>query len=274
MNQPKVSIIMGIYNCENTLAEAIDSILAQTYTNWELIMCDDGSTDGTYTLAKQYKEEFPDKIILLKNERNMKLSFTLNRCLEAATGELIARMDGDDISCRERLERQVEFLQTHSGIQMVGSSIQCFDEAGPYEIRRFAPFPDKAVMLQKREPFYHPTIMALKSVFDTLEGYTDLDWTVRTEDLDLYFRFFNAGFKGANIDEILYQARVNNVSLKKRTFKNRINYIRTLAHGYSLLGFPKAKLIRPTLVTIAKAFVPVFLVMRIRQWTGRNGKKT
>ena len=88
MDQPKVSVIMGIYNCERTLSEAINSILEQTYTNWELVMCDDGSTDGTYALAEQYREKYPEKIILLKNERNMKLSYTLNRCLEKASGEL------------------------------------------------------------------------------------------------------------------------------------------------------------------------------------------
>jgi len=274
MNQPKVSVVMGIYNCESTLAQAIDSILAQTYTNWELILCDDGSTDGTYALAQKYKDQYPDQIILLKNERNRKLSYTLNRCLEAATGELIARMDGDDISCRERLERQVEFLKSHPDIQMVGSSIQYFDEAGLDEIRRFAPFPEKKDLMGKREPFCHPTIMARKIVFDTLVGYTDLDWTVRTEDLNLYFRFFHAGFKGANIDETLYQVRVNYASLKRRTLKNRINYIRTLAHGYALLGFPKTKLVKPALVTIGKALVPAYLVMKIRQWQGRGGKKT
>ena len=70
----KVSIIMGIYNCENTLGKAIDSIINQTYTNWELIMCDDASNDNTYFLAHEYEKKYPNKIIVLKNMKNMKLA--------------------------------------------------------------------------------------------------------------------------------------------------------------------------------------------------------
>ena len=127
-------------------------------------------------------------------------------------------------------------------------------------------------MMGNREPFYHPTIVAYKTVFDYLKGYQDLDWTVRTEDLDFYFRFFHAGFKGANMDEILYDARVNCESLKKRTIQNRINYVRTLSHGYALLDIPKYKLIRPIIITAAKALVPMFVVIKYRQLTGRRGK--
>lgn len=274
MKRPKVSVIMGIYNCEDTLAEAIDSILNQTYTNWELIMCDDGSTDGTYALAQEYQRKKPDKIILLKNDHNMKLSYTLNRCLAAATGELIARMDGDDISQSERIQVQVEFLKKHPDIHMVGSSIKCFDEAGPHEIRHYTPFPDAKSMMDKKEPFYHPTILTYKKVFDVLEGYTDLDWTERTEDLDLYFRFFYAGFKGANIGKVLYNARVNFESIKKRTKQNRINYLRTLSHGYKLLGLPKIKLIRPALVTLIKLLIPASTLFKIQQKMRKTAKST
>ena len=105
--EEKVSIIMGIYNCQDTLPEAIDSILEQTYTNWELILCDDCSTDNTYSIAEQYKNKYPEKIILIRNSENKKLAFTLNHCLEYATGEYVARMDGDDISAPNRFEKQL-----------------------------------------------------------------------------------------------------------------------------------------------------------------------
>ena len=83
----KVSIIMGIYNCAPTLPEAIGSILTQTFSDWQLVLCDDGSTDDTYAVAKGYLDKYPEKIILLQNETNMGLNHTLNRCLAAATGE-------------------------------------------------------------------------------------------------------------------------------------------------------------------------------------------
>ena len=261
MNQPKVSIIMGIYNCENTLAEAIDSILAQTYTNWELIMCDDGSTDGTYTLAKKYKEAFPDKIILLKNERNMKLSFTLNRCLEAATGELIARMDGDDVSHKDRFEKQVAFLLDHPDIQLVGCAMRRFDEKGFHDIMHPVLEPDRWT-LRYRVPFYHATILTYHKVYEALHGYTDTDRATRVEDRDLWFRFYANGFSGANMHEALYDVRENADTISRRTALSRFQSLRTTVFGYRLLGYPKRWLLREVFTLIAKSIIPY----RIKQW--------
>ena len=111
---PKVSIIMGIFNCAETLPEAIDSVLAQTFSDWQLILCDDGSKDNTYGIAKEYQGRFPEKILLLQNERNMGLNHTLNRCLQVVSGEYVARMDGDDISLPTRLEKEAAFLDAHA----------------------------------------------------------------------------------------------------------------------------------------------------------------
>ena len=110
---PRISVIMGIHNCEKTLREAVDSICRQTYTNWELILWDDGSTDGTYKIAQEYAAEYPDRIRAFHDRENRKLSHALNECLCRAEGELIARMDGDDVSRPERLEKQVRYLQEH-----------------------------------------------------------------------------------------------------------------------------------------------------------------
>ena len=101
---------MGIYNCASTLEAAVRSIQAQTYTDWELIMCDDGSTDDTLAVARKLAEE-DGRIILLRNMMNRGLNYTLNKCLESATGEFIARQDGDDESVSTRFEKQVQFLQ-------------------------------------------------------------------------------------------------------------------------------------------------------------------
>ena len=261
MNQPKVSVIMGIYNCENTLAQAIDSILAQTYTNWELILCDDGSTDGTYALAQKYKDQYPDQIILLKNERNRKLSYTLNRCLEAATGELIARMDGDDISHKDRLEKQVAYLLGHPAIQLVGCAMRRFDEKGVHDIMHPVTAPDKWT-LRYRVPFYHATILTRRIVYDTLHGYTDEDRATRVEDRDLWFRFYANGFSGANIDEALYDVRENADTIKRRTALSRFQSLRTTVYGYRLLGYPKRWLLREVFALIAKSVIPY----RAKQW--------
>ena len=97
INEPLVSIIMGVYNAEKTMQDSIDSILQQTYTKWEFIICDDGSTDNTYSeLQKKYEGD--DRFVIIKNEENSGLPFTLNHCIKHCSGDYIARMDADDIS--------------------------------------------------------------------------------------------------------------------------------------------------------------------------------
>lgn len=271
MNQPKVSVIMGIYQCESTLAEAIDSILNQTYTNWELIMCDDGSADGTYDLAERYRQAHPDKIILLKNEKNMKLSYTLNRCLEAATGELIARMDGDDISHKDRIEKQVSFLLNNEQVDLVGCGMQRFDEKGCHDVMHPVLSPDKWTM-RYRVPFYHATIVTYKKVYDALNGYTVADRAIRTEDRDLWFRFYAKNFSGANIDEVLYYVRENADTIKRRTALSRFQSLRTTAFGYQLLGYPKRWLLREFFALIAKSVIPYRVKQYFRDKADYGGK--
>ena len=261
MNQPKVSVIMGTYNCEKTLSEAIESIIRQTYKNWELVMCDDGSTDGTYAVADQYRKLFPEKIILLKNEHNRKLSYTLNRCLQAARGELIARMDGDDISRSDRLQKQVDYLLSHPDLQVVGCAMQRFDEKGLHDIMHPVTAPDKWT-LRFRVPFYHATILTYKKVYDALNGYTDSDRTVRVEDRDLWFRFYAQGFKGANIDEVLYEVRENTETIRRRTALSRFRSLRTTAYGFRLLGYPKRWLFTEAVLLTAKSMIPY----KVKQW--------
>ena len=103
----KISVIMAAYNCEKTVGKAIDSILAQTYENWVMIICDDGSTDGTMDVLNRYAGEYPDKFVIIQNETNSKLPYSLNHCLQYVQTELVARMDGDDWSTPDRFEKQV-----------------------------------------------------------------------------------------------------------------------------------------------------------------------
>ena len=129
----KISIIMGVFNCSATLGDSIDSILNQTYTDWKFIICDDGSTDNTFQIIKEYQNRYSDKFVILKNEKNMGLNYTLNRCLKEAKGEYVARMDGDDISLPERLKKEVEFLESHSEYAIVSTPMIFFDENGEWK---------------------------------------------------------------------------------------------------------------------------------------------
>ena len=256
IGNPKVSVIMGIYNCEKTLREAVDSICRQTYSNWELILWDDGSTDGTYELARQIAGQDHDRIKLFHGEKNRKLSYALNQCLNHAEGELVARMDGDDISHPDRLQKQVDYLRKHPETDLVGTQMMWFDEEGHSGTLK-APLQPKPEMLRGGVPIHHATIMTYRTVYEALGGYTESDMVEGVEDVDLWFRFFEHGFQAATLDEILYDVRMDREALKRRTLGRRIRSIRTRAAGYKRLGFPRKWLAGPACKLVLKGLVPL-----------------
>lgn len=271
--QGKISILMGIYNCAPTLEEAIDSILNQTYTNWELILCDDCSTDDTFKIAESYQKQYPGKIILLRNEKNSRLAYTLNHCLDAATGEFVARMDGDDISVPERFEKQVAFLRSHPDIVLVGTAMQRFSDDGSLgAIAYCEEYPDKDTPYKKGLVFNHATIMAYRSVYNVLGGYTVCPRTVRGQDRDLWYRFLAAGYRGANLQEPLYMVRENEEAIKRRSAKVRWNSYKTEMIGYKALGYPVYRYIKPTL-RLSKICVPSGLMLRYRDWQSQRQRE-
>lgn len=267
----KISIIMGIYNCSETLPEAIESILNQTYANWELILCDDASNDNTFAVAKSYQEKYPDKIILIKNENNSRLAFSLNHCLEYATGEYVARMDGDDKCLPERLEKQVAYLRENPDCDLVGTAMQWFNDKGVFNILYKPENPDYYA-LKTYIPFNHATIMTYKRVYDALGGYTVSERTKRAQDYDLWFRFFHAGFRGDNIHEALYLVREDEAAIRRRTFKVRWNAFKTTRYGFNLLGYPKYWIVKPFLITLLKSLTPYKVVDIYRKVQVRSKK--
>lgn len=257
----KVSIIMGIYNCQETLSQSIDSILNQTYKDWELIMCDDCSSDNTYNIAKRYAERYPDKIKLIRNDKNITLAPTLNKCLKLANGEYIARQDGDDISVEDRIEKQVKFLKDNEEYDLVGTKMISFDEKGIKGIRGIEESNPTKFQMIKGTAFCHATILAKKTVYDKLNGYKVTNYTTRCEDMDLWFRFFESGFKGYNLNEALYMVRDNDNAYKRRNIRNYINVFITSFIGYRKTNIPirfYIYLIKP-LITI---FIPNFIIKK------------
>ena len=227
---------MATYNCADTLARALDSILAQTFTDWEFVICDDCSTDGTYSILLNYQRNHPGKFRILKNDQNSKLAFSLNRCLGEASGEFIARMDGDDISMPERLEKQVAYLDSHPEHAVVGTSMMRFDDHGDYAILQAVRYPCRDTLLTQ-VPFCHATIMMRKSAYDALGGYVVSKRTERGQDLDLWFRFFAKGFSGNNLDDVLYKVCEDRAALKRRKFKYDLYMTQTRYLGFRLLHF-------------------------------------
>lgn len=254
MNQGQISIIMAVYNCEDTLRESIDSVLAQTYTNWHFVICDDCSTDGTLAVVKEYQEKYPDKFTVIQNEVNSKLSFSLNHCLEYADGEFVARMDGDDYIAPDRFEKQVCFLKAHPDVDLVSTWMQVFNDAGELgKVITYKEKPDK-YDLRIGPCFAHATIMTYKRVYDALGGYTVSKRTVRSQDYDLWFRFFAEGFTGVNLQEALYFVRENENALSRRKVKVYFWAMVTRYKGFRLLKFP--------LKYYVYIFVPLLAMMK------------
>lgn len=265
----KISVIMAVYNCEETIKEAIDSIVNQTYTDWELVICNDCSTDGTWAIVESYRDKYPDKFILVQNDVNRKLAFSLNHCLEHATGYYVARMDGDDISLPERFSRQVEYLKQHPEVSLVGTAVQRFDETGLKNLQVLIEHPDR-YSLHKSFPFAHATIMTYKSVYDKLNGYTVAKRTERGQDYDLWFRFFYEGFKGDNIQDALYLVREDANAIARRTFKVRWSVYPTTRMGFKLLGYPKRWLLSVFFYTTIKSITPFVLTEAFRKYQAKR----
>ena len=194
---------MGIFNCSSTLSEAIDSIINQTYTNWELIMCDDGSKDETKKVAEEYVKRFPDKMKLLVNEKNMGLNFTLNKCLKESQGEYIARMDGDDISLPYRFEKEVEFLENNPEFSIVSSGMILFDESGDWGEIKVKKEPVNSDFLQGT-PFCHAPCIVRREAYLAVDGYSVDKKFLRVEDYHLWVKMYALGYKGFNLQVFVY----------------------------------------------------------------------
>lgn len=264
MTTKKVSVIMAVYNCEKTVNKAIKSILNQTYTEWVMIICDDGSTDRTFEIIKEYEKMYPDKFVIIKNDRNRKLPYSLNHCLKYVKTELVARMDGDDWSCPTRLEKQVRFLEMHPDIDLVGTGVTVSD--GEKKIASIIKIenPTKETMLRSNA-FSHATIMTYKKVYDVLGGYSLDPMVLRVEDVDLWCRFLAAGFKGYNLQEELYVILEDINAVKRRTLSARINSARTRCHGYHLMGFKGFVCYKPYILVL-RAFIPQRIYRLVHRW--------
>ena len=265
-----VSVIMGIYNCAETLGEAIDSILNQTYSDWELIMCDDGSEDNTYEIALEYAAQYPDKIVVIKNEQNIGLNKTLNKCLNMAMGKYVARMDGDDICAKTRFEVEIAVLENEPEIAIVSTSMDHFDESGNWGKESHPTYPQKKDFLYGT-PFCHAPCMVRKEAYDKVSGYSIEPRFTRVEDYHLWFKMYKAGFGGKNIDEVLYSMRDDRNAYSRRKFRYRLNeaYVKKLAikeFKLPLSGY--AYVLRPIIVGLLP--VKVYDMLHKRKLRGSN----
>lgn len=225
----KVSILLSVYNGERFVRDAVLSILAQTYREFELLIVDDASTDGTHTILEELAAQDP-RIRILTNSTNLGLTKSLNIALAAVgTGDpssafgllrmtekvwppqngirYIARMDADDIALPDRLEKQLAFLQSHPDIDVVGTAYEWIDEDGavigrphvitdPDDIHRVLP---------RTNPLLHSSVVMRRSALERVHGYDES--FRRAQDYDLWLRLSRTS-RMANLPDVLMQKRL------------------------------------------------------------------
>jgi len=210
---PVVSVLMPVFNGGEYLEEAVESILNQKFQNFEFFIIDDGSTDSSLKILRQYARQDP-RIRLISRE-NRGLTFTLNELLSYARGELVARMDADDVALPERFSRQIAYLRENSEVVCVGSAYQMIDSRGRYLTTLMPPQTDEEIqqlILGGHGAINHPVAMMRRAAVNSVGGYnSEYDLA---EDLDLWLRLGEVG-KLANLTDVLLKYRLHDKSISE-----------------------------------------------------------
>ena len=219
-NTKNLSIIMTVYNGEKYISETIESILKQSYTDFEFIIIDDGSIDKTFSICEKYSLQ-DNRIRLYKNKQNLWVVKTRNILLEKVSedSEYIAIIDADDIAYPERMKKQIGFLENNKDISILGWDIDIIDESGKITGERIYPRTHAEVSesIFQKSPLAQPAVMIRASTLNALGGY-DPDFE-RCQDYELWCRAFDHWYKIANLDEKLIKYRIYSDQWKSRHLK-------------------------------------------------------
>ena len=248
----KISVIMGVYNPtqKQQLFAAVRSIIGQTFPWWEMIIYDDGSSPD-YAETIREAAALDDRIVYMRENRNRGLAYALNQCIMKSRGKYIARMDADDISKPDRLERLYDFLENHREYAWVGSNSELFNDQGVWGTDRRAKIPQNKDFLPY-SPYIHPAVAFRKSVLIENQGYKVSETTRRCEDYELFMRLQSRGYHGYNIQEPLLQYREDCSAYRKRRYKFYIQEMKVRYNGFKKLG-----ILRPG--TMIYAVKPLFV---------------
>ncbi|MDQ8205632.1 glycosyltransferase [Pelagicoccus sp. SDUM812003] len=219
-NKPAISIVMSVYNSEKYLAESIESILHQTFTDFEFIIIDDGSADRSRSIIESYLAK--DKRITLISRENKGLPYSLNEGIALAEGRYIARMDADDISLPNRIEKQIAFMDSHKEIGVCGTLAYLFqDNPTKRQVLRHPEDHDSLrVRLLFSVCFIHPTVIIRKKLLDELDYIYNVDFN-NSQDYELWSRLADKT-RFFNIQQPLIYYRVSPTSITANTNKERL----------------------------------------------------
>jgi len=213
-NMNLISVILPVYNAEFYLKEAVESILNQTYTNFELIILNDGSSDNSLQIIEELMKY--DSRIVLVNRENKGLVYTLNEGIKLAKGKYIARMDADDISLPNRFEKQIRLME-NKNLDICGSHFLLIDKQNNIQGLNLTPINHNMCVLSlaSKVPFAHPSVMIRKEFLlknNLLYGQSEYKIA---EDFDLWMRMYEKDAKFGNVNDILFRYRILDNSLSK-----------------------------------------------------------
>lgn len=206
-NNPKISVVMSVYDGEKYLREAIDSILNQTFTDFEFIIVNDGSTDSSLEIIQSYHD---DRIRAINNKINIGLTKSLNNAIREARGEYIARQDADDISLPNRFEEQIKYLAEHPEVALLGTGIYMIDNGGKILGKRIA-LANPSKSLLKSNQFNHGSTMFRREVIAELGGYNEL--FTYGQDYELWLRMATC-HEVKNLRQVLYKLRFHDETIR------------------------------------------------------------
>ncbi|WP_336175309.1 glycosyltransferase family 2 protein [Acinetobacter ursingii] len=237
---PLVSVVMPVFNSQEYLSKAIESILNQTYENFELIIINDGSVDYSDLIISNFL--FDKRIRYIKRE-NLGLIYTLNEGISLSKGKYVARMDSDDISHEDRLKKQILFMENHSDIAVLGTSSFIMDQNGCIVGERNPP---KTPYMNKILSFFGPTLTHPCVVFNKYLLGNDLYYNreaVLVEDYELWLRLMENGYKLANMKEKLFFYRINQEGVSEKNKITQKNNAAVLCRNVFFKGNFSTKLL-------------------------------
>lgn len=261
---PLLSVVMPVYNAAPYLPKAIDSVLSQTFKDFELIIVDDASTDASYTILQKYAKRYPKRIIVLQNKTNMKQAVTVTRAIEKARGEYIARMDADDISLPTRFEKQIEYLKNNPKTVAIGTQCTIIDVKGKVVGKRSYPesFDDIYKYIFKFCPVLQPTFMiARKRLPYNFEYFGQKMNSIENVELLFIFRLFKYG-KVENLSESLLKYRVHNTNTSLKNIKE-IFVLTLLSRIKSVISYGYKPNLEGILSTFAQALIVLLLPQQL-----------
>ncbi|MEG2413287.1 MAG: glycosyltransferase [Clostridia bacterium] len=217
----KITVIMSVFNDEKFLSYAVNSILCQTFDDFQFVICDDGSCDGSWQILEKFAQK-DKRITLFRNETNMGLQFSLNKCIEKSVGEYIARMDSDDIAKAYRFERQAKFLDENAQYALCSSLTYIIDDDNKVIGQTYNGGARSLIDVYKGRNFAHPTVVMRKSALVAVGGYNQSKSVTRLEDYDLWCKFYQKNYQGFVLEERLLNYREDLSNFKKRKYKFRV----------------------------------------------------